>query len=58
MYFQLGRVQTYMDFCVWRSNYGILATNVNPVTMPRSGAVTASLSCTAKAVACSIEAKD
>ena len=31
MYFQLGRVQTYTDFSVWRNNYGILATSVNPV---------------------------
>ena len=43
MYFQLGRVQTYTDFCVWRNNYGNLATNVNPVTAPHSGAVTTSL---------------
>ena len=28
---------------VWSNNYyGILATNVNPVTVPRSGAVTES----------------
>ena len=30
-YFQLGCVQTYTDFHVWR---GTLATNVNPVTAP------------------------
>ena len=24
----------YTDFCVWRNNYGILATKVNPVTAP------------------------
>ena len=29
MYFQLGSVQTYTDFRVLRTNYGILATNVN-----------------------------
>ena len=34
MYFRLGRVRMYMDFCVWCNNYGILATNVNPVTVP------------------------
>ena len=28
MYLQLGRVQMYMDVCVWRNNYSILATNV------------------------------
>ena len=31
MYFQLGHVRTYTDFCVWCNNYGILATNVDPV---------------------------
>ena len=41
MYFQLGRVQTYTDFHVWRNNYGILATNINQVMAPHSGAVTA-----------------
>ena len=41
MYFQLGRVRMYTDFRVWRNNYGILATNVNPVTVLLSGAVTA-----------------
>ena len=41
MYFQLGRVRTYTDFRVWCNNYGILATNVNPVMVPHSGAVTA-----------------
>ena len=56
MYFQLGRVWTYTDFCVWRNNYDILATNVNPVMAPRCGAVTAGDNrpqCTAKTVACS-----
>ena len=41
MYLQLGHVRMYMDFRVWRNNYGILATNVNPVTAPWSGAITA-----------------
>ena len=46
-------------FCVWSNNYGILATNVNPVTAPRSGTITAGDNwpqCTAScsmAVACS-----
>ena len=31
----------YTDFRVWCNNYGILATNVNPVMVPHSGAVTA-----------------
>ena len=39
MYFQLGRVRMYTDFRVWHNNYGILTTNVNPVTAPHSGAV-------------------
>ena len=44
----------YMDFRVhvWRNNYGILATNVNPVTV--RGSITAGDNwpqCTAKAVA-------
>ena len=50
MYFQLGSVQMYTDFCAWRNNYGILATNVNP------GTITAGDNqpqCTAKAIACS-----
>ena len=37
MYFQLGCVRTYTDLRVWRNNYGILATNVNPVTAPLTG---------------------
>ena len=41
LYFQLGCVRTYTDFHVWRNNYGILATNVNPVTAPRSGGAVA-----------------
>ena len=41
MYFQLERVRMYTDFRVWRNNYGILATNVNPVTAPRSGGAVA-----------------
>ena len=41
MYFQLGRVPTYTDFCVGRNNYGILATNVDPVTAPHSGGAVA-----------------
>ena len=57
MYFQLGRVQTYTDFRVWRNNYGILiATNLNPVMVPHSAAVTDRPQCTAScsmAVACS-----
>ena len=32
-------VRTCADFHVWCTNYGILTTNVNPVTAPRSGAV-------------------
>ena len=45
MYFQLGRLRTYTctDFRVWRSNYGILTTNANPVIVPRSDAVTTGL---------------
>ena len=54
MYFQLGRVRTYTEFRVLRNDYGILATNVSPVTAPRSGTVTASQDnrpqCTVKAV--------
>ena len=34
MYFQLGRVQTYMDFRVWCNHNSILTTPVNPVTAP------------------------
>ena len=54
VYFHLGRVRTYIDFCVWRNNYGILATDVNPVAAPHSGAVTAGANqpqCTTKALA-------
>ena len=51
MYFQLGRVRMYTDFRVWRNNYGILATNVNPVTAPRSGAVTQAVAWPAEPVA-------
>ena len=36
-----------MDFRVWHNNYGILATNINPVTAPHSGTVTDQLQCTA-----------
>ena len=43
MYFQLERVRTYTDFRVWRNNYAILATNVNPVTAPLRGAATTGL---------------
>ena len=28
LYFQLGRVRTYTDFCAWHNNYGILATDI------------------------------
>ena len=55
MYFPLGRVQTYMNFCVWCIYYGILATNVNPVMTPHRDAVTAGDNrpqCIAKVVAC------
>ena len=31
----------YTDFVVWHNNYSILATNVNPLMVPSSGAVTA-----------------
>ena len=33
----------HVDFHVWRNNYSILATNVNSVTAPHSGAITTSL---------------
>ena len=53
-YNQLGRVQTYTDFCVWRNNYSILATNLNPVTAPHSGALLQTTTLNAlQAVACS-----
>ena len=41
LYFQLGCVRMYTDFRVWHNNYGILATNVNPVMAPLSGGTVA-----------------
>ena len=43
----------YVDFCVWRNNCGVLATNVNTAMAQHSGVVTArdnQPQCTAEAV--------
>ena len=56
MYFQVGLVWMYMDFRVVRNNCSILATDIDPVTAPRSGTVTANQpQCTAKALACTVD---